>query len=300
MTANTIKLNANLSASWSPLCADLHCHSTFSDGVLSPEELALRAAERKVDLWSLTDHDEVSGIARAQAAARQHGVPFLAGVEISVTWLNRTVHIVGLGVDALNPTLLQGLHATRSGRAKRAERIGDALDSLGMPGAFEGALKFASNPELISRTHFARYIVESGYAPTMQTVFDRYLHDDGPAYVPVKWALLEDAVSWVKSAGGIAVIAHPGRYQYNNLEFDSLYKRFKAVGGQGIEVNTGSHRPHEYSQYAQVARDHGFLASCGSDFHGPEDGIYDLGSIAPLAPDLTPVWKALGHTIHHN
>lgn len=284
---------------WVPLSADLHCHSSFSDGVLSPETLAARAFERGVDLWALTDHDEVSGIAAAQQAAKQHGMAFLAGAEISVTWLGRTVHIVGLGLDAENATLLAGLQQTRSGRVNRAKGISDALAKLGMPGSYDGALKFVSNPELISRTHFARYLVEAGHCSSMQEVFDQYLHDDGPAYVEMQWAKLEEAVSWVKTAGGLAIIAHPGRYKYSSLEFDTLFKAFKSAGGSGIEVNTGSHRPHEFAQYAQVARDYGFLASIGSDFHGPEDGIYDLGSIAPLAADLKPVWQELGHKILH-
>ena len=282
---------------WLPLSADLHCHSHFSDGVLSPDMLAARAAERGVDLWALTDHDEVSGIATAQQAAKQYGMAFLAGAEISVTWLGRTVHIVGLGLDATDPTLLAGLQQTRSGRVSRAKGMADALAKLGMPGAYEGALKFVSNPELISRTHFARYLVEAGHCASMQQVFDQYLHDDGPAYVDLQWAKLEEAVSWIMSAGGVAVIAHPGRYKYSSLEFDTLFKSFKAAGGLGIEVNTGSHRPHEYAQYAQVARDYGFLASIGSDFHGPDDGVFDLGSIAPLAADLKPVWQELGHKI---
>lgn len=282
---------------WLPLSADLHCHSHFSDGVLPPDMLAARAAERGVDLWALTDHDEVSGIATAQQAAKQYGMAFLAGAEISVTWLGRTVHIVGLGLDATDPTLLAGLQQTRSGRVSRAKGMADALAKLGMPGAFEGALKFVSNPELISRTHFARYLVEVGHCASMQQVFDQYLHDDGPAYVDLQWAKLEEAVSWIMSAGGVAVIAHPGRYKYSSLEFDTLFKSFKAAGGLGIEVNTGSHRPHEYAQYAQVARDYGFLASIGSDFHGPDDGVFDLGSIAPLAADLKPVWQELGHKI---
>jgi 3',5'-nucleoside bisphosphate phosphatase len=280
-----------------PLSADLHCHSHFSDGVLPPEMLAARAAERGVDLWALTDHDEVSGIATAQQAAKQHGMAFLAGAEISVTWLGRTVHIVGLGLDATDPTLLAGLQQTRSGRVNRAKGMADALAKLGMQGAYEGALKFVSNPELISRTHFARYLVEAGHCASMQQVFDQYLHDDGPAYVDLQWAKLEEAVSWIMSAGGVAVIAHPGRYKYSSLEFDTLFKSFKAAGGLGIEVNTGSHRPREYAQYAQVARDYGFLASIGSDFHGPDDGVFDLGSIAPLAADLKPVWQELGHKI---
>ncbi len=273
--------------------ADLHSHSTVSDGVLTPQALARRAAHRGVQLWSLTDHDEVSGQQLARQTAHELGMRYVTGVEISVTWAGQTVHIVGLGIDENNSALLEGLSQTRRGRALRARQMGEKLEALGMAGAFEGALPFAGNPELISRTHFARYLVQAGFCPDMQTVFNRYLSDEGPAYVPMQWASLSSAVGWIHAAGGVAVIAHPGRYHYTQTQFDALLEEFKSKGGEGIEVVTGSHTPAQYREYAQVAREHGLLASCGSDFHSPDESRHDLGSLPALPDDLEPVWSRL-------
>jgi predicted metal-dependent phosphoesterase TrpH len=275
------------------ICVDLHCHSTISDGVLSPEAVARRAAAHGVKIWSLTDHDEVSGQKVARATAHSLGMKYLGGVEISVTWANQTVHIVGLGINEDDALLVEGLHATRAGRADRAKRISQNLANLGMPGAYEGVLPFAGNPELISRTHFARYLVQAGFCSDMQTVFDRYLNDEGPANEPMVWAKLAAALSWIHAAGGVAVIAHPGRYRYTPMQFGALFAEFKDLGGQGIEVVTGSHSPPQYQEYAQVARKYGFLASCGSDFHSPTESRHDLGSMPPLPSDLIPAWQSL-------
>lgn len=272
---------------------DLHCHSRQSDGVLTPAELAGRAHTRGVDLWALTDHDEVSGVAQAREAARAHGMAFLPGVEISVTWANKTVHVVGLGFDEAHPVLCQGLANLRHQRDERAFEIAARLAAVGFEGTYEGALKHVQNPALVSRTHFARHLFEAGYVSSMQAAFDQYLGERGVAYVPTVWASLENAVQWIVSAGGVAVIAHPGRYSYSALQFDALFNEFRDLGGQAIEVNTGSHRPDENVQYAQVARDYGFLASCGSDFHGPTESRHDLGSMPALPTDLTPVWQVL-------
>jgi len=268
-----------------------------SDGVLEPDELARRAAANGVDLWSLTDHDEVSGVARAREVSRELGMTFVAGVEISVTWSNRTVHIVGLDIDETHPVLLEGLAQTRSGRIERGRQMGEKLHAMGMPGAFEGALALAGQDQLLSRTHFARYLVQKGYVNSMQTVFDRYLGDDGVAHVPARWADLGQAVEWIVQAGGVAVLAHPGRYKYSDLQFDSLFRSFKGYGGLAIEVHTGSHQPHQYDQYARIARQYGFLASCGSDFHGPQESRCDLGAVPALPSDLEPVWQALSLSV---
>ena len=286
-------MNANGTKPGAKFCADLHCHSTVSDGVFSPAEVARRAHACGVTLWALTDHDEVSGQQEAQQAAEQLGMHYLPGVEISVTWASQTVHMVGLGIDFANPALVAGLRETRAGRAGRARRIGERLAALGMPGAFEGALTFAGNPELVSRTHFARFLVQAGYCETVQSVFDRYLHDDGPAHEPMQWARLEDAVSWIRGAGGVAVIAHPGRYHYTPTQFGALFDTFKEVGGQGIEVITGSHSVSQYQEYAQIARQYDFLASCGSDFHSAKESTVEFGSLPALPADLKPVWRDL-------
>lgn len=274
-------------------CADLHCHSTVSDGVFAPDDLARRAKESGVTLWSLTDHDELSGQVMAIDTARDIGLKYLTGVEISVTWASQTIHIVGLGINPTDATLVEGLRQTRAGRAQRAQRIGDRLAALGMPGAFEGAWAFAGNPELISRTHFARFLVQAGYFPNVQSVFDRLLKDDGPAHEPMQWATLEATVNWIRGAGGVSVIAHPGRYKYSTTQFGALFDTFKDLGGSAIEVITGSHSVPQFKEYAQVARHYGFQASCGSDFHSPEESRVQLGSLPPLPLDLKPVWQDL-------
>ena len=272
--------------------ADLHCHSLQSDGELTPEALAQRAAQRQVDLWALTDHDELSGVASARAAAASLGITFLGGVEISVTWASRTIHVVGLGIDENNQTIQYGLAHMRKSREQRSHIMAQKLEDAGIPNAYAGALSYVGNPDLISRTHFARYIVDQGYGASMQAVFDQYLSETGVAFVPTQWATLTDALNWIDAAGGVAVIAHPGRYNYTELEFDALFTEFKALGGKAIEVSTGSHRPDQYAYYANVANDYGFLASVGSDFHGPGESRIDLGTVTPLPKHVTPVWHA--------
>lgn len=269
---------------------DLHSHSTVSDGLLTPEQVVARAHDRGVQVLALTDHDETAGLAAATEAAERAGMHFVPGVEISVTWAGHTVHIVGLGIDADNSALSTGLEQARAGRRERAHGIAARLDKLGIPGAYDGALVFVSNPDLVSRTHFARFLIQHGHCQTMQQVFDRYLGDDKPANVPIQWATLEQAVTWIRNAGGIAVVAHPGRYSYTPVQFDGLFTSFKDLGGQAIEVVTGSHRRDQFAEYAKVAQHYGFLASKGSDFHGPDEGRFDLGDSPALPPGLTPVW----------
>jgi 3',5'-nucleoside bisphosphate phosphatase len=271
--------------------ADLHCHSKVSDGLLEPADVARRAHAGGVTLWALTDHDEVGGQAEARRTAEALGMGYVCGVEISVTWASRTVHIVGLNVDPECAALVDGLYATRHGRAGRAKEIGEALGDLGIDGAYEGALQYVSNPDLISRTHFARFLVEKGYAASTADVFDRFLGDGKPGYVPHRWATLSDAVTWIKAAGGEAVVAHPGRYQYTPTEFDAFFAEFIDLGGKAIEVVTGSHTPDQYREYADVARRFGFEASRGSDFHAPGEGRTELGGLPPLPSDLKPVWE---------
>ncbi len=269
---------------------DLHCHSNVSDGELPPADLVARAQSKGVDVLALTDHDEVAGLAEASAAARECGVRFVHGVEISVTWASETIHIVGLNIDPTHPTLIEGLAATRSGRGQRAAQIAKSLEEAGYPGALEAARDLAGNPDLISRTHFARFLVEQGAAPDVSAVFDHYLSPGKPGYVPMRWATLENALSWIQRAGGIAILAHPGRYNYSPMAFSALYEQFRDLGGIGIEVVTGSHTPDQYREFAEVARRYGFLASRGSDFHAPHEGRVDLGELPPLPAGLKPVW----------
>jgi predicted metal-dependent phosphoesterase TrpH len=275
-----------------PINADLHCHSVVSDGTLSPEELALRAHQNGVHLWSLTDHDVLGGQARAQDAALNLGMEYVSGVEISISWLGQTVHIVGLGFDPSNVTLQDGLRATRDGREERARQMAAQLAQIGIENSYEGALKFAGNPELIARTHFARYLVEQQVCRDMDEVFRKYLVAGKPGYVSHRWASLDQAVDWITGAGGEAVIAHPGRYRLNAMQMDELYARFKDLGGAGIEVVTGSHSPDQYQTYAEVAKRYGFLASRGSDFHDPQESDIDLGQLPHLPEHLTPIWSA--------
>jgi hypothetical protein len=272
------------------LNVDLHCHSHVSDGALSPSEVAARAKANGVDVWALTDHDEIDGIAEARDAAASLGMRFVTGVEISVTWAGKTIHIVGLQVDEKNEELQRGLIATRSGRERRAHEMAEQLAAVGIPDAFEGALKYVGNPDLISRTHFARFLVERGVCEDTTDVFRRFLTEGKPGYVPHRWAKLEEAVAWIRGAGGIAVVAHPGRYDLDETTRDVFLSEFKRLGGAGIEVVTGSHTVDEFAVYAEVARKYGFLASRGSDFHAPGESHTDLGALPPLPAFLTPVW----------
>ena len=279
------------------LNADLHCHSVISDGTLTPEALAERAKTNGVELWALTDHDEIGGVGRAAAAAKAQGLNYLTGAEISVTFAGETVHIVGLGFDADNTALTQGLHNTRGGRSQRAMDMAEGLAKVGIKGAFEGALKFVGNPELISRTHFARFLVESGVCSETHEVFRKYLTEGKPGYVPHRWATLRDAVTWITQAKGVAVIAHPGRYKFTANEEYALFTEFKAHGGQAVEVVTGSHTTQEYVKYAETAKEFGLAASRGSDFHSPGESRTDLGALPFLPGELTPVWDLVADRI---
>ncbi len=275
------------------LNADLHCHSVVSDGTLEPEALAQRAKAKGVELWALTDHDELGGQQRARDAALALGLAYVSGVEISVTHLGTTVHIVGLGFDPFDTGLLRGLQATRGGRSERAQEIAAGLAKVGIAQAYEGALKYVGNPELISRTHFARFLVEVGACADTNEVFRRFLTEGKPGYVPHRWASLRNAVRWITEAGGIAVIAHPGRYGFTPTQEHALFNEFIEHGGRGVEVITGSHTPAEYGKYAEKARDYKLLASRGSDFHSPYESHVDLGALPALPGFLTPVWAEL-------
>lgn len=279
------------------LNADLHCHSCVSDGTLEPEALASRAKAQGVTLWSLTDHDEIGGQRRARDAARREGLAYLTGTEISVTFIGVTVHIVGLGFDADNADLHAGLARTRGGRAERAREMAAGLARVGIPDAFEGALPYVGNPELISRTHFARFLVERGICSDTGEVFRRYLTEGKPGFVPHRWAALGDAVRWITAAGGLAVIAHPARYKFTPTEEYALFSEFKAHGGRGVEVITGSHSAAEAVKYGEMALEFGLLASRGSDFHSPDESRVDLGTLPALPAPLTPVWQALAERI---
>ena len=270
---------------------DLHCHSTRSDGLLAPAAVVERAAQRGVQVLSLTDHDDTSGLDEARAAARASGMRLLDGVEISVSWNGHTLHVVGLAIDPQNAVLVEGLRKNRSGRSERAQRIAAALERAGIPGTLEGARAYVTNPDLVSRTHFARHLVESGRAKNTQVVFDRYLGAGRPGYVPHVWAGLDEAVSWIDAAGGLPVIAHPGRYKMDDASRHALLGTFRDLGGVGVEVVTGSHTPDQYAYWGKRAREYGLLASVGSDFHGPGESYRDLGDLPALPGGCTPIWS---------
>lgn len=272
---------------------DLHSHSTCSDGLLSPVELVERAVQRGVDVLALTDHDEIKGLPAAQEAATQRSLRLVNGVEISVVWEEVTLHIVGLGIDAAHAPLVEGLAGIRAGREQRARRMAESLEAAGIPDTLAGARRYAKNPELVSRSHFARYLVEAGHARDTNAVFRHYLTPGKPGYVPHQWAALADAVQWITGGGGIAVLAHPGRYDLGEMQCERLLGEFVGLGGAAIEVVTGSHAPSEFATWARHARQFGLLASAGSDFHGPGEGYRDIGNVPALPAGCEPVWARL-------
>lgn len=270
--------------------ADLHCHSIASDGTLTPDELARRAKDQGVELWALTDHDELSGLPIAQEAATDLGLNFVPGVEISVTWAGDTIHVVGLNVNYRDGVLFESLENMRKVRVSRAQQIGRDLEKHGIKEAYEGALQYVKNPSLISRTHFARHLVNSGVCSEMREVFTRYLTPGKPGYIPTDWASLREAVTWINGAGGYAVLAHPGRYRLSELQMDALLTQFAELGGQAIEVVTGSHTVDQYREYARKAIVKGLKASRGSDFHSPEESRVNLGELPRLPDGCVPIW----------
>jgi len=270
---------------------DLHCHSTHSDGLLTPDAVVRRAALRGVEVLALTDHDDTSGLVEAQHAAIDVGIELVPGAELSVSWESHTIHVVALRIDAANATLDAGLASIRSGRDARARRIGEALADAGIPGAYEGAFKYVTSERLISRTHFARHLVDAGYVKDTRDCFKRYLTPGKPGYVKHVWATLPQAVDWIHAAGGQAVVAHPGRYRVSPTGMRRLLGEFCDAGGDGIEVLSSSHTPPQFAEYATYARVFGLLGSTGSDYHGPGESWLDLGDLPELPVGVTPVWS---------
>lgn len=285
---------------------DLHNHSIASDGLLTPRALIELAAASGCDAIALTDHDTTDGLLEAEEVAREKSLRFIRGVEISVTWplssdesivhpdiKPTTIHIVGLGIDSANRALSSGLETVRTGRLARARRMGEDFARVGIDGMFDDAYDIAENKTMIGRTHFARALAERGLVKSVGKAFERYLTFGRPGYVAHLWAPLADAVGWITSAGGVPVVAHPGRYKLSRAEMKLMLNDFKTAGGRAIEVVTGSHQPHQFREYADLAREMGFLASRGSDYHGPGESHYQPGKLPPLPANLTPVWHAL-------
>lgn len=273
---------------------DLHTHSTFSDGSLTPSELIDHAASRGVQVLALTDHDGVDGLTEAAKAAAMHRVHFVNGTEISVTWQGTTLHIVGLKIDPTHPDLRAGLASLHASRHGRAEAIATELAKVGIKNSLEGAYACAAERSvgapLISRTHFAYFLVEHGYAKSVRAVFQKYLVPGKPGFVPHRWADLTEAVNWINASGGVAVLAHPGRYGLDKQQMQILLSEFKAGGGAAIEVVTGSHTPAQYQTFAELAGRYGLLASMGSDYHGPQHNYLEMGQLPPPPAGCTPLW----------
>lgn len=269
---------------------DLHCHSRASDGTLTPSEVVERAVAQQVDVLALTDHDTLQGLDEARQSATTTGLKLIAGVEISVTWNKSTVHVVGLGFDSHNAVLQAGLLTNRAGRDERARRMGEALARLGILGAYEGARERAGNKELISRTHFGRFLVDQGVCTNMKSVFKRFLVKGKPGYVEHQWATLSQSIEWIRAAGGQAVLAHPGRYQMGREKLRLLIDDFKTLGGAALEVVSGSHTAEQTPQMAALAVEYGLLASAGSDFHSPGEGGRELGRMQAMPVNCTPIW----------
>ncbi len=268
---------------------DLHCHSTVSDGLLSPPDLVAHAAKRGVKVLALTDHDDLGGLQAAREAALEHDIQFINGVEISVTWKRRTLHIVGLKVDAHNAPLNAALDKVRIGRDERAQEMGADLARVGIHGAYEGA-KALAKQSIITRTHFARFLVDNGHAKDTKSVFKKYLVKGKPGFKEHEWMDLKSAVDLIKGAGGQAVIAHPGRYDLGTINMLLLMHEFRSLGGAAIEVVTGSHTPPQYQQFAKIAHKFSLKSSLGSDFHGSGISYMEMGCIPDLPDGCVPVW----------
>lgn len=271
-------------------CYDLHTHSSASDGSLTPKDLVTRAVQHEVDVLALTDHDGTEGIAEAQLAAKTAGLTLISGVEISATWGKSNVHIVGLNIDKNNAALQDGLTELRNYRVWRAQQIAKHLEQAGIHGALEGASRYAS-PVMLGRLHFAQFLVEKGYADSLNSVFKRYLVKNKPGYVTSSWASLKQATGWIQQAGGQAVIAHPARYKMTASKLKRLLSEFKDYGGVGLEVVSGRQHPEEIKTLANYANNFSLLASCGSDFHSPENAWIELGRLNPMPESVIPIWS---------
>ena len=268
---------------------DLHCHSNVSDGLLSPAELMSHAAENNVQAIALTDHDDIAGLSEASITAKSLNIIFINGVEISVTWKKRTLHIVGLNFDKDNKLLFQGLKKIRDGRYKRAQLMSDGLGMAGIQGAMDGAKSYAKN-STIGRIHFAQFLVAQGYAKDISAVFKKFLTPGKPGYVDHEWISLEESIRLINGAGGDAIIAHPGRYDMGNKLYPKLFQEFKDLGGTGVEVMSGSQDPSQANYFSKLAANYNLFSSCGSDFHGKGISHRALGNVRSLPNDSIPIW----------
>lgn len=268
---------------------DLHMHSTASDGMLDPAALVAHVAAHGVRLMALTDHDTVAGVGAAAEAARSHGIGFVAGVELSVSWRGRALHVLGLAIDPEAPALVRALGAQQQLRESRAERIAERLEAAGAPGRDAHASILAAG-HLPTRTHFARALVSLGAAADIQAAFDRWLGRGRPGDVASAWPSLDEATGWITTAGGKAVIAHPMRYALSAGARRELCAEFTAAGGRGVEVITGGGSVHDREQAISLAVRSGLEGSVGSDFHDPAIPWNPPGRLAKLPESIRPVW----------
>ncbi|MCB5184733.1 PHP domain-containing protein [Methylobacillus gramineus] len=278
-----------------PSLIDLHSHSTISDGLLAPEDLVMHAAEKGVKVLALTDHDDTGGLTVARKIATGQGMQFINGVEISVTWRRRTIHVVGLKVDPAYAPLSDGLAKIRAGRHLRAQGMAASLEKFGIHGSLEGSYAYAKQG-IISRAHFARFLIDKGHASSIKGVFKRYLVKGKPGYFEHQWAELEEVISWINGSGGVAVLAHPGRYDIGRTNMLLLLEEFRNLGGTAIEVVTGSHTVDQYQEYAKLANMFDLKSSMGSDYHGPGHAYIEMGRLPDLPRGCVPVWQGWPET----
>jgi predicted metal-dependent phosphoesterase TrpH len=269
---------------------DFHCHSTASDGALSPSALLYRAHQQGVNVLALTDHDTTMGLREARACAADLGIRFVNGIELSSSWQNKCLHIIGLNIDPDYAPLASATTQLRISRLERAVKIAEKLEKKRITGSLEAVQK-AAGDGMITRSHFADFLLSQFHVSTQQEAFDRYLAKGKPAYVSTTWADMTLAVQWIKESGGIAVLAHPLRYQLTASWMKRLLTAFKDAGGLGIEVITGRTNPDEIKLLANYASSFGLAGSVGSDFHNPNNPWLELGRLAPLPDTVQPVWE---------
>lgn len=258
---------------------------------MKPAEVVHRAHRNGVEALALTDHDILDGLTEAADEAARLGLRFVPGVEVSITWAGETVHVVGLGIDPSDRRLLEGLAGNRHGRDRRAREMAAALEKAGVPNAYQGAMAYVGNPELVSRIHFARHLIAQGICRDTREVFANWLVEGRPGHVPQRWASLQQAIDWIRGAGGQAVLAHPARYRFDEAGLWALAEAFVQAGGQGIEVVSGSHTEDDVRRFARWSRRLSLRASRASDFHDPQESRFDLGRIPPLPGDVEPIWS---------
>ncbi|MGS2722353.1 PHP domain-containing protein [Porticoccus sp. GXU_MW_L64] len=271
---------------------DLHCHSTASDGSLTPAELVQRAHRNGVTHLAITDHDTVA--AYRQIDYKSCPLTLIPGIEISTTWNKRAVHIVGLGIDIDSASITEAVEQQSAARQQRAQQIAAKLQRCGLNCPLEEVKKIANNGQL-GRPHFARYLVASGQVKDNQQVFKKYLGDGKPGDVKQHWATMAQAIQWIVDAGGTAVLAHPLKYKLTRTKLLSLIEDFKTLGGQAMEVVSGKQIPQDSRRMADICQQAGLLASCGSDFHHPDTHWAELGQQSPLPPKTDTVLPIIGN-----